>query len=132
MAGGLGHSVAMFHFLLYLLQKFIELLDEALFPPLTLPGVTLELLREYLLERSSQIGRISCFEEPVGTCCKIGGSISASQLCDAHHTWGYVMPEEESWESDSLGLSMPEGEIRCEALCGFSLERPCGQATIHT
>lgn len=59
-----------------------------LFPPLALPGATLELLREYLLEHSSEVGRISCFEEPVSTCGEIGGTVSASQLCDAHPHMG--------------------------------------------
>lgn len=59
-----------------------------LFPPLALPGVMLELLREYLLEHSPEVERIRCFEEPDGTFCEIGGTVSASQLCDAHSCMG--------------------------------------------
>lgn len=62
-----------------------------LFPTLTLPGVMLELLREYFLEHSSEVERIRCFEEPVGTfwsLLEIGGTVSASQLCDDHPCMG--------------------------------------------
>lgn len=59
-----------------------------LFPTLGLPGVMLELLREYFLEHSSEVERIRCFEEPVGTFCEIGGTVSASQLCDDHPCTG--------------------------------------------
>lgn len=59
-----------------------------LFPPFALPGVMLELLREYLLEHSSEVERIRCFEEPDGTFCEIGGTVSVSQLCDARPCMG--------------------------------------------
>lgn len=45
----------------------MESIDEVLFPPLALPGVMLELLGEYLLEHSSEVERIRCFEELDGT-----------------------------------------------------------------
>lgn len=59
-----------------------------LFPPLAVPGMMLELLRECLLEHSSEVEGIRCFEELVGTFCEIGGTVSASQLCDAHPRMG--------------------------------------------
>ena len=135
MAGGLGHSVGMFLFLLYLIWKLHGVVkeEEALFPRLALPGVMLEPLREYLLERSLEVGRISCSEEPVSTCCETGGTVSASQPHNAHPRMGDTLcRKEESWQPNSFGLSTPKGEIRWEALCGCSLGGLWGQATVHT
>lgn len=124
----------MFQLLLYLIWKLYRVIrrEEALFPPLALPGVTLELLREYLLEHSSEVGRISCFEEPTGACCETGGIISASQMCNAHLHMGICHAERGKLRTRQVWVSTPTGEIRWETLCGCSLGGLCGQATVHT
>lgn len=97
--------------------------------PLALPAMMLELLREYLLKHSTEGERIRCFEDPIVTFCEIGGTVSASQLCDAHPCLG---TRQEKWGKlgNRFWFSRPEGEIR--TFYGSSLGGLCVQATMHT